>query len=362
MKWIAAALIIFTTLSLSLAWGQGNPSGHHFLDSYNYYQWNRVNHKLGIPLEPHVGWYEWWYYKVIEPKTGHSFLFTYGVVNPWDKNQTKKASAAFITFGSFNDKILIEEKLKPSEFSASYDQTLVQVGSNVATDGSLSGSVKDAHGNAASWNLVMSKRFSANVMGWIMPVPGISNIYWYPAQGSAFMSGTIDINGRRYVLDNAPAYQDRNWGFSFPKWWAWLVADQFKNSPGTVLLAGGGKPKILNAVEILDGMNIVFHHKGRNHAFRKIDGNVIFETIRFGKWKIKAFNEFGESISIEASAPRDKFMDLPFTTPNGRVFHDMETLNGNIKVILRFMGKKIAEVETDQGGIEYGSESPHWKQ
>ena len=48
-------------------------------------------------------------------------------------------------------------------------------------------------------------------------------------------------------------------------------------------------------------------------------------------------------------------MDLPFTTPDGKTYHDFEALRGHIHVKLYKYLNLIVDLETDEGGIEYGS-------
>ncbi len=209
------------------------------------------------------------------------------------------------------------------------------------------------------WNLTIEKDWGFNAMGWGMQIPEAFNIYWYPAQASGFISGDLVFNGETIHFDRALGYQDRNWGRSLPKWWAWLVSNNFKNSPGTVLAAGGGEPKVLGR-EIYKGMSIGLRHKGVEYSFRPNDGAIVQTDISFGKWEVTATKLFKYKITLSAWAPAEKFMLLPFISPDGTVFKDMETLNGNIKVRLyEFVDfgqwKEIANLESDEAGIEYGS-------
>ena len=199
-------------------------------------------------------------------------------------------------------------------------------------------------------------------MGWAMGIEGVSNIFWFPAQASASMSGWIRYKDREIYFDHAPGYQDRNWGRSFPKWWTWLVSNQFQNSPGTVLAAGGGRPLILNYLDVMDGMSIGLRHQGKFYEFRNTDGHSVQMEIRFGKWEVTATNPQGFKIVIHATAPRDKFMILPFQTPQGPTFYDYEALRGHIEVSLSektgLFGldwKEITHLSTEEGGIEFGS-------
>lgn len=164
-------------------------------------------------------WYEWWYYKAVLPGTGQAFYFCYGVVNPGDTAQASAASRSYVSAGNFGEGETAEQAFPVSAFSASASSTFVRVGRNSATDKALKGVMPLPGGGQASWDLKVEKDWGFNAMGWTMYPQGLSNIYWYPAQASAYMTGEVSWNGRTYRLDRVPAYQDRNWGRSFPKWW-----------------------------------------------------------------------------------------------------------------------------------------------
>lgn len=315
-------------------------------DPYNTLIWDRSSRG---------DWYEWWYYKVVLPGTSEAFYFCYGVVNPWDVKQTRPASRAFVDMGSFGAGEIVSRTYAPGEFAAASDRTFVQIGDNVATDRALKGRLRTRDGEEVSWDLSLKKDWGFNAMGWAMSQGWFSNIFWYPAQAGATMSGRITYRGKTITLDHAPAYQDRNWGSGFPRWWTWLVSNHFKNSPGTVLAAGGGQPKIFPGTELLQGVSIGLRHKGREYVFQPTNGDSVKMNVRFGKWEVSARNVRYERIEISAYAPPEKFLLLKFMTPQGLVFNDYETLLGRIRVKLYRGSRLIADLETDEGGIEFGS-------
>ncbi len=323
------------------------------VDPYNVYLWKNGDTQ---------NWYEWWYYKVVDQQSGEAFYFTYGVVNPGDRTHAKAGTKAVVQVGSFVIGETLAQNFKLEEFSASKIATDIRIGPNTATDKRITGTIKDRRGNPISWDLAIEKNWSFNAMGWMMEKPEISNIYWYPAQASASMTGTIEFRGKKYVFNHATGYQDRNWGRSFPGWWTWLVSNNFKNSPGTVLAAGGGKPKVLNGPALFSGLCIGLRYKKKEYAFRTSDGDAVHFDIHWGKWEVSATNKHGQSIRISAYAPREKFLLLPFGTPNGELFYDYETLSGKMTVKLYELARgrwaPVATLETDQAGIEWGSPEP----
>ena len=329
-------------------------------DVYNYYQWNRVNHALGNGKVLVSPWYEWWYYKVVLPETGESFYSVYGVVNPWDIHATLGGTRSYVGFGNFSDKILIDRKFDVSQFSASYDSTKIQVGDkNSATDQHFEGELQDPIFGLQRWSVNITKKWSYNAMGWAMGIPRLMNISWYPAQADAVCSGRVESNGKIHDFTDAPCYQDRNWGSSFPDWWAWVVSNHFNEEKDAVLAVGGGLPEILGH-KMYSGVSIGFKWKGREYTFRPNDLNKVHTDISWGKWNVSGQNA-EMRIEIEATAPNEKFMDLQFETPTGEIFHDYETLTGHLVVRIydRLNGDQLTTLTSDFAGIEYGSKNEH---
>ncbi len=347
-------LLILSFVFLSQAFAQ--------VDPFNTYRWNRknvLNHTGRTDTRP---WFEWWYYKVVIPETNKSFYFVYGVVNPWDHKKTLKGTRAYIGMGDFDEKISTWEFLPLSAFNAKYNETYVDVAGNVATDKNLKGDFTDEQGRRFSWNIEIDKRWAYNATGWATGT-GITNIEWYPAQADARCSGSVTSQGKQYNFQNAPCYQDRNWGVEFPKWWAWIVSNKFENHPDTTLAIGGGFPKIAGT-EIIQGVSIGLRHKGKEYAFRPNHFDTVTMQINWGKWETEAISRNGlYRIQVSAWAPKEKFMDLQFMTPTGELYHDYETLIGNVKVklyqnvgsVLFPKWKTIADLNSNYAGIEYGS-------
>lgn len=332
------------------------------VDPANTYQWNRRNALQENGKIDQGEWYEWWYYKVVDPKTGKAYFFVYGVVNPWDLSSSQASTRAYVGAGDFDRKIVFNQNYPVDQFRARYNETFVAVSENIASDKALQGKIRDEQGNLIKWNLNLKKEWAFNPISWALNTSDFLNIYWYPAQGSATMSGTIEVNGELIELKDAPAYQDRNWGRSFPKWWAWIVSNQFENSKGTYLACGGGSPKVFNRYVVYEGMSVGFHHQGKDYTFRPNDGDRFKFTINYGKWEIIGTSKKGYKIVINAHAPKEKFMLLKFMSPQGVEFKDYETLNGHVDVALyqfRAGSEKpwnlITQVTSEFAGIEWGS-------
>ena len=329
------------------------------LDEFNSFRWNRKNALRGNGKIDEKPWFEWWYYKVVVPETNEAFFFHYGAVNPWDFEKTMGGTHAHIGAGDFTQKFIIDKSFPVKNFHASYDEVFVNVAGHEASDKKLVGDIKDDK-NKLSWDIDIDHEWTFDAEGWGTGT-GITNIEWYPAQASAKCNGHVVSNGKRIELKDAPCYQDRNWGKSFPEWWTWIVSNEFVDHPETVLAVGGGKPKFLNRFAPIEGVAIGLKHKGEEYHFRPNDLDDIDVDISFGRWEVTATNGSAK-IVISAYAPEEAFMDLKFTTPEGVVFHDYEALIGEATVkIYKKRGFLIPRYDlidtlySAHTGIEYGS-------
>lgn len=318
------------------------------VDPFNVYQYKQGYEKP---------WYEWWYYKVVLPETGESFFFVYGVVNPWDSKHTMKGTRAYVGMGDFNNTQQVENLFPLNEFKAAYDSTFVEVGNHLATDVNFNGSLNHESGDQYSWDISIKKDWAYNATGWATG-RGITDIEWYPAQAGAHCSGTIVSKNKLYQFTDAPCYQDRNWGRKFPSWWTWVVSNHFKENKDSVLAVGGGKPDIFGKPTPVQGVSIGLRHKGINYHFRPNDLDKVKTDVSWGKWEMSGEND-RYKVTVSAHAPKEKFMDLQFVMPDGKVFHDYETLTGKVTVkiyhksLLRW--KLVDTLTSDFAGIEYGS-------
>lgn len=317
------------------------------VDPFNTYRWDSNSKKP---------WYEWWYYKIVLPETQESFYFVYGIVNPWDFAGSMPGTRAYTGMGDFSARYQVENIVPLNQFSASKDQTLIRVGNQLATDKYIEGNLTDELGENTSWSISLNKEWAFNAMGWALG-KNITNISWYPAQAAAKCSGQIISKGKLHQFTNAPCYQDRNWGSSFPLWWTWVVSNHFKNHPETTLAVGGGRPKYYDTKFPLQGVTIGLKHKNIVYDFRPNDLDAVSIDIKFGKWEMSA-NDGKDRIDVSAYAPKEKFMDLQFVTPTGEVFHDYETLFGEVTVKLykrdKLKWKLIDTLYSDAAGIEFG--------
>lgn len=345
---------------------QDQTPGRHFnndVDPYNTYQWNRLNRNNGkVDRGP---WYEWWYYKLVDPKTNRSFFFCYGIVNPWDRENKTGNARAFVNFGDSQQKLILTSHVPVTEFQSSYDYPFTRVGSYIATDRMIAAAFED-QGHTVSWAFSIDKKRDWEAMGWGLRFPKLFNIYWHPAQMDARFSGVITINGKPYFIQNAEGYQDKNWGHAFPKWWFWMAVNAFDHHPDSVFVAGGGDARTQHGLPLPTALLLSLYHDGKLYEFRSSEPQYRFDwKITMGRWQITATN-FNYHLKVTAEADPNQMMDLQFQTPDGKIFHDYETLHGAIRVELferkpfTLNWEKIADLSTqNKAGLELGLDHPY---
>lgn len=310
----------------------------------------------------HQDWYEWWYYKVRDPKTNEDFYFCYGLVNPGGAMDDQKPSFAYVNAGRFSDHRLIEQKWTAKEFHQDkMNHRFTIGGANALGLDSIQGDILNSQGQRVRWNLQLTSDWSFDAMGWARHVPELFNIYWYPLQASVLMTGWIEFDGQRHEVTGTQGYHDRNWGRGFPKWWAWIASNEFAGSPGTVLASGGGRPRLLNVASPLEGYTLGLRHKGREYVFRPTDGDSLKMDIHFGQWHIEATNLRNQKVVLNAFAAKSDFLIIPFVSPQGPVFKDYEALHGHSTVEIYTRPGPfdpwvlVDRLQSEHTGIEYGS-------
>ena len=324
------------------------------VDPYNTYQWDGKTNQ----------WFEWWYYKVLDPQTNHSFYFCYGVVNPSTTNSPSPHARAFVSFGDFEQNLILKTEVPSNQFKASATSPFIQVGPHLATDQLLSAAFSD-QGHHVQWLFSIEKKAGWNAMGWGLPERGFFNIYWHPAQMDAAFQGTLDIDGKHYLFQNADGYQDHNWGTSFPRWWFWIASNSFVENPESSFVGGGGNAESPLGFPLPTALLLALSHEGQLYEFRSSEPEYVFNwDMHLGQWEITASNA-SHMLKVSAQSDPAQMMDLPFLTPEGKTFHDYETLNGNLHIELykrKFFGyawEKMIDLSTDNSaGLELGLDNP----
>ncbi|MBC8122249.1 MAG: tocopherol cyclase family protein [Gemmatimonadaceae bacterium] len=321
--------------------------------------------------------FEGWYYRVSLPECGESFAFMYSiedlhgsptsggfaqVLGPGDVRiytllpvQGFWASPTQLALGHWSGTEGSAHYLDPEKFAKQ-----VEWGYQ-ATDTLNQGSIRDEHsGEVVQWHYRIRP-----VYGWgraerpratmellsYLPVfePG-----WQILMAYGLAEGWIEWRGERYEFTDAPAYGEKNWGGAFPSKWFWVQANQFDDSPGTALVAGGGLRGVLWWEESVAMVGL--YHQGQFYNFMPSETEIDCAILPWGRWQISAASD-RYRIDVTGKINAEGGIDLLAPTRDGPRFVCRDTLLGEVNVRLaRRRGNReiLFEGSTRLGGLETG--------
>ena len=162
---------------------------------------------------------EWWFFNVHNKTQDKQFFISYHILNP-------KNGIATLDVGMFDGESLYEirKTYSASEFSASYTKPHVKIGNasinalnkdTIVVTGSLCN-----RKNHVTWNLTFHRTAPAYDF---IQTPGETHYLCYLP--SAWVFGSIELNGIFYSMNNSYGYHDHNWGYDLfsPCQWTWAT-------------------------------------------------------------------------------------------------------------------------------------------
>jgi len=309
----------------------------------NRYHWNGTEDPF----------FEGWYYKLTEPGTGESFFFIYGVQNPATPAQATSGGFVYVEHSDGDYEF---DLLPLGEFQASKKVCNVTIGESHATETHIDGAVGPGS-HVITWDLdidILSEW--GNTMGILTNKPLIP-VNWYVNALSSRISGTIVWRGKEYVIEDAPGYNDHNWGPIFPASWLWSQANGFDDPDEALAFAGGPVP--LGAVTP-DGYMLVYRVQGKMFEFRTQDVTALFDVAQShatGQVKVTATKGNDRVVYTVDTKPADQRVVLAPTT-QGMVPGGFETFEGVFTVDLYIKQASgwtlLRHAVSDIGVMEFG--------
>ncbi len=129
-----------------------------------------------------------------------------------------------------------------SAFHAEDHHFLIHVGENSFSREQVQAHLKD-EGLDLACNFTFSdvKKYpvtlrSPGIMGWYAYVPKMECLHAVVAT-TCSVSGSMVLNDRTIVIEQADGYMEKDWGSSFPKAYLWMQANSFSNTGVSVMLS-----------------------------------------------------------------------------------------------------------------------------
>jgi hypothetical protein len=351
--------------------------------------------------------YDWWWHSFvgINAKSGEPqpFFIEYFVINPALGNTTVvpgqlaankakgvRPSYAMIKAGLWGDgrKAQIHNLYPISDFSADRSRMDVRIGTNIATESHLSGSVSlrsevaSAHPELMSdpgemsWDLKAEKVLSYSVgygASRLFRTIDAFQMYWHVAGMLTRYEGRIACNGAEYRVEreSSCAYQDKNWGSDYTNPWVWLNCNSFsrrgtgRKLERTSLVVGGARPVVFGRA-LPRRLLVAFYCEGDLHEFnfskfwtasrQRFDCPVSADTV---EWNIDAWNR-RTRVEIHFSCPRATMLSVNYENPSGEKRHNALWNGGYASGSVRLSRRtasgwdEVGTFDGEYGGCEYG--------
>lgn len=351
--------------------------------------------------------YDWWWHNFVgvSKRSGlpRPFFVEYFVTNPAlggkvpvlgqladNQRQGIYPSYAMLKVGTWseNGAVQIHNFYGIEDFAASVDHMDLRVGSYVATETYLQGTVQLSEQEVAehpeymsdagvmSWDLKAEKVLSYN-LGWgtskLLRSLNAFQMYWHIQGMKTQYQGTVVFNGEEFEVspETSYGYQDKNWGQTFSNPWVWLSCNNFtSSSTGNRLertsLVVGGAQAIFFGISLPRRLVIAFYYEGQLYEFSFTSFWLLPhqqfnfpETDNEMQWQIVASTLLAK-IEISFSCSKNTMQFINYEEPDGKRRHRRVWNGGDASGIVKLyrragFGFKIIDTFAGSlGGCEYG--------
>lgn len=310
------------------------------------------------------GFYEVYYLKAVDPKTGCALWVRYTLLAPKDSKIPPTASVWGIYFDSQDSqknfgikKTVPAEEAQIGKMAFSY-----AVGQSVIAGSEARGELRDGP-HSLAWDL----KFSAPGF----PTHHYPNAFYKAAfpktkylapYASAPISGEFNVDGRTLVLQNAPAHQGHIWGTQYAASWLWGHCNQFNEDPGFYCEALSAR--VLMGTKAMPALTLLFFQwEGKHYAL-----NAPWQWRQnTSRHEINSWHFEGSSHDVkfvgDFSAKKSDMVAVRYETPDGceRFCHHSEIADMKVQILKKtktgweskmLTASRTAALEVVQGSAE----------
>ncbi len=180
------------------------------------------------------GVYEVWYLIFHQPETGHGFWIRYTIHIPHESlGELPRATLwfAFLDGRDHSRKVAFKQDFPIDTLSLSRDQFRVEIDKSFLTNGFLQGSAEKGE-NHAQWDLRFNPvDFVYNFAPWPLSNPGLTGSLACSPNLHVFFTGSVEVNGETFSVENAPGCQTHIWGHKRVENLLWAHCSCFEDEP-----------------------------------------------------------------------------------------------------------------------------------
>ncbi len=277
----------------------------------------------------HRGYFEGWYFKIIDKCSKNIYAVIPGV------SKAKNDNHAFIQVIDAVSGKTLYKKFPISDFSFSVKEFDISIKDNHFSRNGFSVNIQDSDfylsGKIGYTEVVPFPKtiFNPGIMGPFSFIPfmecyhGIVNIH-------CGIEGFLNINGRAADFTGGYGYLEKDWGTSFPKSWIWLQCNHFKSENTSLMFSIASIPWLTSSFDGLisflklgDSFYRFATYTGAKIKKLSYVNNVLEILVKDSKntLSLKAYVAKGGVLK----APKNGMMDIDIT----------ESITSQVEVILR---------------------------
>ncbi|WP_261856304.1 tocopherol cyclase family protein [Clostridium folliculivorans] len=297
--------------------------------------------------------FEGWYFKLVQPRTGDTYCFIPGIFLGKEEN-----SHSFIQVMKGNERNFKYLKYRENQFKASASEFNFQVGESSF---SLNGISLDIN---QQYERIFGTLYFDNIVRWPDSAinPGSMGFYNYLSFMQCYsqvcavdgnIRGKLSINGRLVDFTGGKLYIEKNWGKSFPYSYIWAQGNSFKDGDGSITCSIANIPMPF-PIKSFTGFLIGIYAKGRFYKFTSINKSSLSISCEEEKIILKTYNK-NYFLTVEALYKQDYFMKLYAPRGGKMIPVASETLQGKLNVTLfdKKKGNMIFNDSCFSAGIEF---------
>lgn len=150
-----------------------------------------------------------------------------------------------------------------------------------------------------------SGELQQSTAGWLAALP-VFEPHWQVMMAHGLANGYVQWGEHtRIELNNAPFYAEKNWGFGFPKKWAWIQCNTFAGEPNLAVTCAAAVRTLLNLPGVTEEVGMIgVHFNGRFIELAPWTSRVRWDIEAWGRWQLWAKDDEYEAL-VEATCGAD---------------------------------------------------------
>jgi hypothetical protein len=174
----------------------------------------------------------------------------------------------------------------------------------------------------------------------------------------ARVSGSVEIDGERWLLDAWPGMIGHNWGTQHTECYAWAHCNSWDDGDDVVLEGFSGRARMGGVLMPTATLISVVHH---GTVYRLTDLRSVTRnrgSISPRRWRFRALSRRID-VAGEMWADSEDFVGLFYPNPDSTICHCLNSKLAHAEVTLRIEGRPPRTLRSERAALEIGTLDPN---